>query len=345
LTISGIYLTGRFYRDFLIIKEYPHNLQFKSNAIWNKYNPFYYYYGVICNSYIINDEIYYNGDINHSLSSFSNSVPRFCVTPQLIYLLLNKGANCTDLIYKMYNIYKTDFFWKKCMDIDPTIYPFLPVDYRIQYTDLYNSSFKVGSNYDINSIPGSKRRNPALYQIILNRGLFKKEDFNQETKYIFGEFEISINKDNLNEFWMDLLKSDHNNRCLFPHAPKEVQDKVLKEIKTYKLHQLKGFVLSGEQFNMLDVSKETLVKNINVDNIHYNLELKLGLNIDPLIFNPYCECCKGGIYATNSEHQHYWHTDRTDKVYKVEVPNDPNVKVKIESKNKFKATEIILKND
>lgn len=339
----SIFLGLRIWCDYMELQKYPNDLDVRLKAIWNKYNPF-YAYSIIKNNCISHKEIHTTDNKYWTVVHFNDIISKFCITPQLIYLMLSKGADCDTLITKMYPIYKTEKFWNSCMKINPTIYKHLPEEYKTEEnTSLYMNSFKVGASFNKLYLPENKRdvkRNEVANHIFLGLKYFNKKEEENYVVYTFDGYDVKVDKSNLDTFWKNLLKSNHDARCLFPHAPTTVQSSILEEIKDYKLHELEGFVLTGQQFNNLDISKQTLVKNVNSINIHYDLELKLGLNKDPKIFDPLCDCCAGGIYATDLEHSVVW---KRHKTYKAEVPDDPNVMVKIENNNKFKATEIILK--
>jgi hypothetical protein len=319
----SIFVGLRAANDYIQLIKSPHDLDTHMNAIWNKFNPF-YSYSLIKNNCISCGLICTPNKQNYwSVVHFNYLISKFCITPQLIYLMLNKGANCDILISKMYKVYKTENFWNKCMKINPIIYKHLPNEYRTnENTSLYMNSFKVGASFNSYLVPGDKRTEKRIEvgsSVLFGLQSFDKKEENDHFVYTFDGYDVKVNKDNLDTFWRNLLKSDHNARCLFPHAPITVQNEILKEIKDFKLHELEGFVLNGEQFNNLNISKETLVKNVNSTNIHFDLELKLGLNKDIKSFDPLCNCCAGGIYATDLEHQIVW---KRSKVYQAEVPND-----------------------
>jgi hypothetical protein len=358
LTSIGVYLGCRSLLDAVLLFHNPYRIEYKLNAVWNKFNPF-YPTRLINKSMIINkgNDIQYDDAYIGFLSRFCDVVPKLGITPQLIYTLLSNGANvtnCNDLTNKMFGIYKTQKFWEKCVNINPAFYPNIPPKYQTTDMDiLYLKSFKVGSCFVNNTIPTISfeqhraRSHPKVKYINNSTGklfCFKSTQKDDQYTYIFnGYFHIDISKEELNEFWTSLLRYDHKYRCLFPYAPTDVQNSILEEVKSFKLHELRDFVMTGEQFNKLDVSKEKLVKNVKSNNVHYDLKLKLGLNIDPMEFNPYCDCCSGGIYATTEKYQRFWKSVPDSNVYQAEIPNDPNVNVKIEDNNKFKATKIILK--
>lgn len=348
----GLFLGYGTVYDALLIFHNPYRIEYKLNAIWNKFNPF--YPTRVINKSMLCDKgnsIEYDNRSIEFLYKFCDVVPKLGITPQLIYTLLSNGANikdCNDLTNRMFDIYKTQNFWEKCVNINPAFYSKIPSEFQTkEMNTLFAKSFKVGIHFRDES--DQKRNHPQVVRIdnhINGPYNFEVKQKDDGYEYIFnGHFRVPINKDELNDFWMSLLRYDHKYRILFPHAPTEVQNSILEEVKSFKLHELRDFVMTGEQFNKLDVSKEKLVKNVNHDNIHHYLKLRSGLNTDSETFNPYCNCCKGGIYATTEKYQKFWKLSNGSKVYSVEVPNDSNVKVKIEDDNKFKATEIILKND
>ena len=109
--------------------------------------------------------------------------------------------------------------------------------------------------------------------------------------------------------------------------------------KTDILNDLEGTVMMGNEFNDLMKSKnKTFVKMLRSDGIHNGLHLKEGLNEDPNIFDPDCNCCPGGIYFSETNNKYKWLGIHTH-ARKVIVPNDAVVKIEWD---KIKATSIIL---
>ena len=94
--------------------------------------------------------------------------------------------------------------------------------------------------------------------------------------------------------------------------------------------------LSGGAFNKR--FPFNFYKVTNKEEIHYGLQYKTGLNIDPVEFNPNGECKAGGIYFTDEKHIHIF-LDYGPNIRKVTIPD--NARVYIE-KSKYKADRIIL---
>lgn len=54
------------------------------------------------------------------------------------------------------------------------------------------------------------------------------------------------------------------------------------------------------------MNQSKFVKLVSKDMINKGLQLKVGLNIDPVPFNTTEECCAGGIYCCTDEGVAHW---------------------------------------
>ena len=97
---------------------------------------------------------------------------------------------------------------------------------------------------------------------------------------------------------------------------------------------------TGAEFNKAYEGTK-FYKFLNYNLIHYGVKYELGLNIDPIEFNPTNTCSKGGLYFSekNKCHLHYRHYGF--KLALIEIPNDARVYVE---DSKFKADRLIIKN-
>lgn len=68
-----------------------------------------------------------------------------------------------------------------------------------------------------------------------------------------------------------------------------------------QLDQYVGSVITGKQLNDT-LGPIPLLKFMNNDDKHYDLQYKDGINYDILPFDSMHECAKGGIYVTSIEY-------------------------------------------
>jgi hypothetical protein len=82
-------------------------------------------------------------------------------------------------------------------------------------------------------------------------------------------------------------------------------------------------------------------KVLKDDLIHYNFTYTLGLNIDPMPFNPSGSCESGGLYYTTIDNIAYYINVGT-KLGFVSIPEDAQVYKDPEGNDKWKADKIII---
>ena len=126
-----------------------------------------------------------------------------------------------------------------------------------------------------------------------------------------------------------------------PDRKKELLDKLLKNGVRLDNFNITGLEMTGHEFNQLYQNVQ-LRKQMRSDLIMNNFQYKMGLNTDTNEFKTDCECCPGGLYFSTKDHiWEFWEfgPDR----YKITIPDDENVKVYIESREKAKASSLVVK--
>lgn len=109
--------------------------------------------------------------------------------------------------------------------------------------------------------------------------------------------------------------------------------------ETNDLNYLVGTIMTGKEFNDLAKNRGIVFIKLLLSNEKHNgLQLVEGLNVDPNIFDPDCDCCPGGIYFTESNKKDKWLCSHTH-VRGMIIPDDATVKIELD---KIKATSIIL---
>lgn len=127
-------------------------------------------------------------------------------------------------------------------------------------------------------------------------------------------------------------------------APKLKTDEMKRySIELFKkyndLNDLVGIIMTGREFNDLVKNRGfEFIKLLLSEEKHNGLQLKEGLNVDPNIFDPDCDCCPGGIYFTEVKKKDKW-LGSYAHARKVIIPDDAIVKIEL---NKIKVTSIIL---
>jgi hypothetical protein len=105
------------------------------------------------------------------------------------------------------------------------------------------------------------------------------------------------------------------------------------------IYNFEGKTMTGADFNYF-TKDSTLVKLFTRNKVHNDMEFKLGLNTDPLPFNPIGSCKRGGIYFVEKQNYERW-VQYKNKVMRyfslVVIPDDAQVYIE---KDKFKADKI-----
>lgn len=112
---------------------------------------------------------------------------------------------------------------------------------------------------------------------------------------------------------------------------------------TTNTDDLDGFTVTGKIFNTILKKLNIIpIKLTNSTEIHNRLQLKDGLNIDHIPFNPTGSCSKGGIYFCDLNKINLWLSYKDNRMvhYRfVIIPDDANVYIET---NKYKADQLIL---
>ena len=103
--------------------------------------------------------------------------------------------------------------------------------------------------------------------------------------------------------------------------------------------QYVGSVMFGDHFNKI-IGHIPLLKFMNDNDKHYDLQYKDGINHDILPFNSSGTCSKGGIYITTVEYWSSYIYSYGKYAREVRIPDDAYVF--IESLSKFKCSQIWL---
>jgi hypothetical protein len=138
------------------------------------------------------------------------------------------------------------------------------------------------------------------------------------------------------------IVSDHYANII--HCPEKNVSELLPLVPAHKFanpQNFDGLVLSGYNFNKYFASKSKFYKVTRHDEVHYDLELKDGMNIDDKPFLKDCDC-KGGIYFSDKPNKWaYLYDCSVNKcnLREVIIPNDAIVRIE---GDKMKADKIIL---
>jgi len=97
-------------------------------------------------------------------------------------------------------------------------------------------------------------------------------------------------------------------------------------------------VVSGADFNKY-YSNKKFYKFLYNDLTHNTMHYRLGLNIDPIPFNPGGKCLTGGLYFCEKSKCYLYYKYYGRKIATIEIPNNAYVYVE---KHKFKADKIII---
>ena len=133
------------------------------------------------------------------------------------------------------------------------------------------------------------------------------------------------------------INTDHDT----PEKKKEFLDKLLKNRVKLNNFNITGLEMTGHEFNQLYPNVQ-LRKQISSDLQMKNFQYKIGPNTDTNEFKTDCECCPGGLYFSTKDHISKFEYCGPD-TYKITIPDDEKVKVYIESKEKAKASSLIIK--
>jgi len=113
---------------------------------------------------------------------------------------------------------------------------------------------------------------------------------------------------------------------------------MLTGILSLDLNELRGFNLTGLQFNKLVAGKLKFIKFTNQNENHNGFQFKTGLNVDTVPFTNYSECQAGGIYFIEKKYMISWAGSHTWQ-RTVTIPDDAQVRIE---DSKIKADKIIL---
>lgn len=98
-------------------------------------------------------------------------------------------------------------------------------------------------------------------------------------------------------------------------------------------------VYTGKEFNEIAIRYGMkFYKFTNHNEIHHGFQIRDGLNVDTIEFNPRGECQAGGLYFTDKEHALCWKRGNTF-FREVTIPDDAQVYIE---KLKYKTDKFIL---
>ena len=143
------------------------------------------------------------------------------------------------------------------------------------------------------------------------------------------------------KYWSSLSNEPDFNMNANHDTPEKIKEFLLKNGIKLNNFNITGLEMTGHEFNQLYPNVQ-LRKQISSDLNMKNFQYKIGQNTDTNKFKTDCQCCPGGLYFSTKDHIREFLEFGPDR-YKITIPDDEKVKVYIESKEKAKASSLIIK--
>jgi len=125
----------------------------------------------------------------------------------------------------------------------------------------------------------------------------------------------------------------------YPSSMPKLRELFNEKPYLFDIYDFIGKTMTGADFNFF-MKDKTIIKLFAGSKIHNRMEFVVGLNVDPVKFNPNARCCEGGIYFIEKKNNKVWREyNYTTMEYfsLVIIPDDAYVYIE---DDKFKADKL-----